>query len=246
MACGQGGIIAIGEHRRPWRKIAEAFVTILRVNEHRGKFATGAAVLRFDGSRQVVKHPVPAHQFVEAPDFRLAISGLDNSVEVLMGHCRWPTGGSHLDNSNNHPIVTDLVCGTHNGWVTNADDIFEEFGWERRSDVDSEVIFRMADEALRQNNLGFYLENIHRCRGPITAVWHARPTGLVYVTRIGTPVKPLEGAYSNRLNLVIYSSVFLGQILESADLGDDWMPLEITPGTWQIDPNTGTIERLSD
>jgi amidophosphoribosyltransferase len=246
MGCGQCGFVFIGTRLRPWKDISDTFALLLRVNEERGPYATGLAVIRTDGERRVLKQPIRARQFLEAPEVRNVLRKLDDDIDVLMGHTRWPTGGSVLDSRNNHPITTAIITGTHNGWVRNADDLFDKWGLERTADVDSEVIFRLADESMRRGDIDYYLERIHECDGPVTAVWHSKQNGKVYITRIGASPKPLEAAYSNTLGVLAYSSVYLMDCIATSDIaGVDWTPLEIEPGTWEVSPQDGTVTFLA-
>jgi len=247
MPCGQCGFIFFGTRPRPWPVIATVFRTMLRLNEHRGPYATGMAYVQTDGSHTILKAPDSASKFIDRLDVKAALRKLNNDVDILMGHTRWPTNGSVLVPENNHPIIAGSVIGTHNGWVKNADDLFDDWGLERVADVDSEIIFRLADKAVRQGDIDYYLERIHELDGPVTAIWTSLLEGSrIYITRIGAPQKPLQAAYTNDIGTMAYSSEFLREALDTSDLGTmEWVPLSISSGTWEISPQAGTAAFLS-
>ena len=69
--CGLTGIL-ISSRRRSKRElhdIAEMFTRLLVGSEHRGPYATGAALVGADGDCIVSKAPIPASQFVTGRDY---------------------------------------------------------------------------------------------------------------------------------------------------------------------------------
>lgn len=250
MACGQCGLLVVGDvGERPWPALSDLFKMLLVLNEERGPYATGLGIVRAGGESFVLKEAVPATQFLEEPKVRKALRQIGDEDNVLLGHCRWPTGGGVENIANNHPIVAGTVLGTHNGWVGNADDLFDDLGLEREGAVDSEVIFRIADEAIRRDDFDYYLKNIRLCHGPIAAVWiSVEQPDLVYLTRIKPPFKPLEIVYAEDLGIIVYSSHFMQEALEAnetlAAYRWDWFEMGI--GTWRVNLNSGDMEFLGN
>ena len=68
-----------------------------------------------------------------------------------MGHTRWPTRGDVRNNFNNHPLRCLDCLGTANGTITNADALFRRFRLRRHAEVDSELIFRLANRLTGEN-----------------------------------------------------------------------------------------------
>lgn len=135
------------------------------------------------------------------------LSGVDDSTTWLAGHTRWPTQGSHLDNRNNQPmLVGKHLIGTHNGDITNADALFKLLNLPRFAEVDSEIIFRMADAALRDGriNLPAFAEHLALCRGLMSAVLASKldPETVVVVKEN----KPLELRYHLEHQALLYAS----------------------------------------
>ncbi len=81
-------------------------------SEHRGPFAAAAALIETDGTVLVQKAPLSASEFVETADHRSLMHSLDSSVTCLKGHTRWPTRSTHVDNRNNHPLLSESDHGT--------------------------------------------------------------------------------------------------------------------------------------
>ncbi len=145
--CGQAGII-FGRKRR-WtaerRLLGEVFTRMLLGCQVRGPHATGAALLRTGGDYRLFKRPVLAEELVKEPTYIDIINSIENDTSILMGHTRWRTRGHERNNRNNHPLRCGVILGTHNGTIYNADDLFNILGLPRFAQVDSEIIFRLAD-----------------------------------------------------------------------------------------------------
>lgn len=244
--CGLTGIL-ISNRRRSKRElhdIAGMFTRLLVGSEHRGPHATGAALIGADGNHIVTKAPVPASQFVTSRDYRQLINRVDDSTTCLMGHTRWPTRGSHLENANNHPLVSGggpSVRGqwndgctcliTHNGHISNHEALSHALKLRREAQVDSEVILRLAERNLTQSGIDpvGLTEDLSLCRGKLSAVIVAThdPSKIFLVK--GN--QPLEARYHEGHGLIAYASE--AQILDSAIVsGTGWEPIEIPP--WNL------------
>ena len=80
------------------------------------------------------------------------------TAEYVMLHCRQATGGTPLENRNNHPIIAHGWAVTHNGIIWNDDEIPAKV---RQTACDSEAINWMAKryglkDALVKELLGWY------------------------------------------------------------------------------------------
>jgi len=234
--CGLAGVL-LAERPRPQSElnaVAEIFTGLLVASEHRGRHATGVAILNARGNYSVSKAPVRASEFVRGRGFRDVIGRLDGDTTLLMGHTRWPTHGSHLDNANNHPLVGEgeSPCViTHNGHIQNASVLFKAMDLPRRAQVDSEILLRLAEANLVETGIDALglAEDISRCRGKMSAV----------VVATGDPTKillikgnqPLEARYHAARGLVAYASE--SQILDGVlELETGWQVIRIPP--WRL------------
>jgi len=95
---------------------------------------------------------------------------MDNRAPLLVGHTRWRTRGDERINRNNHPIRAGDVIGTHNGTF------YRGLRLRRFAEVDSELLFRLADRAFRDEtpDLERFKRDLALCRGQITAVLASR------------------------------------------------------------------------
>ena len=244
--CGLTGILLSDRARgnRELQVIAELFTELLVGSEHRGPYATGVALINASGDYYISKAPVPASGFVTSRDYRLVIDKLASDTTCLMGHTRWPTQGSHLDNANNHPLVSGgehktrgqhpnrgVCILTHNGHIQNASVLFKAMDLPRKAQVDSEILLRLAERNAGKcgiDPVGF-ADGISLCRGKMSAV----------VVATGDPAKillvkgnqPLEVRYHAARGLIIYASE--PEILDSA-IGSDtgWEVIEIP--AWRL------------
>lgn len=232
--CGQCGII-FGRRERSKseiKKLTTIFTGLLAVNEHRGRFATGVASIRIDGTYEIHKAPVNATMFVISDEYERLLNDVDSQTTILMGHTRWPTQGSHLDNKNNHPLVAEdgnkLIIATHNGHISNADDLFKKLQYTRSAEVDSEIILRMAQDAIKDGSIdkSALVRLLARCKGQMSAVITllSEPGRIILVK--GN--KPLELLYNKKYDVLLYASVldFMAEVLIR---DGEWSAVDVRP-----------------
>ena len=206
--CGQVGIILGRKRRRPNEKdfLREVFIRMLLHSEERGPHASGLAWLKTDGSHRIFKRPMRAHDLVYEKPFQELLGQVDNETTVLMGHTRWRTRGNEFNNRNNHPIRAGIVIGTHNGTIYNADYLFRRLGLPRYAEVDSELIFRLADRFAPEGPID--QEGLKKalalCRGQMSAVLASRlDPGTITVLKGN---KPLCLRIHRQHRVVLYAS----------------------------------------
>ena len=234
--CGLTGVLVASSQRSEGelRMISELFTCLLVGSVHRGPHATGVALVNSNGDYYVSKAPVPAPEFVGSREYGLVIDRLDTDTTLLMGHTRWPTRGSHLDNANNHPLVSEArrpCLLTHNGHVNNHLVLSRIMNLKREAEVDSEVILRLVERNVTAKGIDTVglADDISRCRGRLSAIVIATsdPTRILLVK--GN--QPLEVRYHTARGLIIYASE--PEILDSA-IGSDtgWEAIEIP--AWRL------------
>lgn len=104
--------------------------------EHRGTHATGSAWINpRTGKRVISKAPISASQFVPKVGDKLCAGA---TTAIL--HTRWATQGSPTIADNNHPIPRGKVVLTHNGHISNDDELFKRLNVPRIGQVDSEAV----------------------------------------------------------------------------------------------------------
>ncbi len=234
--CGLAGVL-ISDMKRSDREllaVGDMFTRLLMGGEHRGPHAAGAAIICSDGSHRVAKAPLPAHRFVENGDYRKLLESLDSKTTLLMGHTRWPTRGSHLENRNNHPLIgrgKRPCIITHNGHIANHESLSLTLGLRRDADVDSEVVLRMAERNASKSGIdpAGLAEDLALCRGRLSAVVVA--TGDPRKVLLVKGNQPLEVRCNPVSGLVIYASE--PEILDDATGQEQgWEDVYIPP--WRI------------
>lgn len=125
--------------------------------EQRGRTSAGVAVVS-NKEIKVIKKNIQASSFIQRKEYKSFMSEAvshddsDEGTLSIIGHCRYRTKGSELNNDNNHPIITDSMVGVHNGNISNDDLLFDIFSSgeinknntiKRKAQVDSEIIFRL-------------------------------------------------------------------------------------------------------
>jgi glucosamine 6-phosphate synthetase-like amidotransferase/phosphosugar isomerase protein len=210
--CGQFGIILARKLRRKSElKSIERILSRLAVsNEDRGTDATGLILTNSDGSYFLYKNNISARKYVKGGGVSDVLSHYSNkTTTAILGHTRWANRGTPENSRNNHPLVCGDALGTHNGTITNAKAIAARFGIDKKAEVDSEIIFRLADlcHNVDDGNLDvelfreFYLSKL---AGQMSAVVASRSDGNKIVIVKGN--KPLAIRYSKKLRAIIYSS----------------------------------------
>ncbi|HNY28679.1 MAG TPA: hypothetical protein PKH31_14995, partial [Candidatus Sumerlaeota bacterium] len=183
---------------------------LLVLSEHRGPHASGTAWLDASGAYCLYKAPQPASRFVTGQEYEEWQASIPATTTLLMGHTRWPTQGSHLDNRNNHPLSDgageDAILLTHNGNIPQVERCFRHFGLVRRWGVDSEILLRLARRHARPEGIDAVglLGDMGRCPGDIAAVvaWAASPEMVLLIRR----ERPLFLAWNARRRLLVYAS----------------------------------------
>ena len=172
--CGLAGMIL-----RPKERIedelnyfSKVFTYLLLLSEERGPHATGVVWLKHNGKKRILKRPQKARHFVRDKSFPSFLASVDSDVTWLAGHTRWPTVGDARNNANNHPLHTGSIVGCHNGHIANADLLFRRLALPKTAAVDSEIIFRMAEDTLCKGhiNIAAFKRKLALCCGKISAV----------------------------------------------------------------------------
>lgn len=146
--CGIGGVLMFPRKRDSFELgiIRDLVSCIAIANQARGRDATGVAVMNRK-QPYVLKDAVSAKEFTNTPVYEYFMEKhLNNATKNVLIHTRAATKGSEKEQANNHPIVTSRTIGVHNGMIFNDDELFIDEKLFRQAQVDSEVIFRLADK----------------------------------------------------------------------------------------------------
>ncbi|NQV36817.1 MAG: hypothetical protein HQ509_02290 [Candidatus Marinimicrobia bacterium] len=210
--CGLAGIILGNKVRSEddFEWIKQSMTSLLIRSQARGPHATGIAVIRKDGTYQLLKRPLPTEDFVETEEFQNVMAeiparqrdvGGDSEVTIIMGHTRYRTIGTEKKSENNHPIRAGKIIGTHNGTIYNAPHIAKMYGLNRFADVDSEVLFRVANKF---KNPIHFKPKLKDFRGQMTAVMVNLNSP--YKIRIYKGNRPFAMQWFDELDTMIYAS----------------------------------------
>lgn len=115
----------------------ERFVDKLLLGiEHRGGDATGFVSVA-PGAERVILHK----EALTAADFIKRRPSLgEGPIRTVLLHTRLATQGHQSNNANNHPVMNGTTFVTHNGHISNDDDVFKDDELPRTAEVDSEAI----------------------------------------------------------------------------------------------------------
>ncbi len=147
--CGLVGFALKQDRKRSLRdmeKLKEQLAWLLVAAQRRGMHATGVAVLTASGDWNVGKAGESAARFVQSEKFQAL--RLPENTTLILGHTRYATHGSAVDNANNHPLYgpgPQPVIVTHNGVLANHRQVAGALAVKLRAQVDSEVLVRLAE-----------------------------------------------------------------------------------------------------
>jgi len=233
--CGLTGVLLQKKCRRKAEldEIGCVFTELLLLNQARGKDAAGLAMIRGDGTYSLFKRPGPAAKLVMEEKYAEIIGRFDNKTTCLLGHTRLKTRGTEANSLNNQPLRASRVVGAHNGHIVNADALFRRYRLPRFSEVDSEIIFRLADTS---RSVDAFLSRLKNARGALSAVFtKITCPDTIYAIKGN---RPLTLWYHERFRAIFYSS-------------EEW-PLEAVFGDLKdvrfldVDPFTLCVFRTDD
>lgn len=157
--CGIAGFCLNAKHHTNTADLAGQMLLDI---EHRGYHATGAAWIKPNGKRAICKGAVPASKFIRTDSGKRITTGA--STAIL--HTRWATQGKASINDNNHPIPAGNLVLTHNGHISNDDQLFKQLKVKRVGQVDTE-----AAAALLAYGKGHPTDLLPRLRGTAALAW---------------------------------------------------------------------------
>src|SRR3990167_8758938 len=135
--CSIAGIYRIGKESVKEEQIRALLLSL----EHRGRDASGIALIKDDGEIFVTKDDSAAWRFVSSRAYEEAIEEqLDENIRIVLTHTRLATQGSPRNPVNNHPVSDETAAIVHNGMISNDDSLFRELTLKRCGDVDSDII----------------------------------------------------------------------------------------------------------
>lgn len=151
--CGIFGLLVPAQTEFDGSQLRRTLDRLFRFSESRGKEAAGLA-LRTEDRIEVFKRNIPASRFLRQHGYRQLFRGdriQPHAPLAAIGHSRLVTNGSEEVHRNNQPVIVDGAVGIHNGIIVNAEALWQRFGdLERRSEVDSEVLFRLLRHFISQ------------------------------------------------------------------------------------------------
>ena len=206
--CGLTGII-FGKKQRNEEELdtlKDIFTTMFILSEERGHHASGIVSLSTTGKHNLYKLPIPPSAMINQERYEDIVEGIDDTTTILMGHSRWRTVGTEFNNRNNQPIVAGSIIGSHNGTVCNHKQLFQYFQFPRFAEVDSEILFRMADASLQDGvvQTSTYRDYLTYCDGSLSCVFVSKTDPESVYLFHGD--KPLFLYYNPEMQVLIYSS----------------------------------------
>ena len=159
---------------------------IALITQSRGEHAFGLAWLDSDGSIHTFKQPGPARDYLDELD-------RCRDAVVVVGHCRYATHGSPLDNRNNHPHVAGSGYLVHNGVVHNHRDLLHRHRLRPSGECDSEVLGLLMARCARGSIVQRSAWAVSQAEGDLAMLGVWRKPARLLVTRRGRPLHLGQG-----------------------------------------------------
>jgi glucosamine 6-phosphate synthetase-like amidotransferase/phosphosugar isomerase protein len=174
--CGIAGFCLNPKHNQNQTDLAAQMLMDI---EHRGYHATGAAWINpSTGNRVITKAPVSATKFITTD----AGKRLCLNAKTAILHTRWATQGLPSNNDNNHPIPRGKIVLTHNGHISNDDQLFKQLKVKRHGQVDSEAV-----AALIAFTAAPISEVLSRVQGTAALAWIEQGKGnILHLARVNS------------------------------------------------------------
>ena len=234
--CGILGIAFLSGHKVKDPELQKTLLKRLLVRSKiRGSDATGVAFVSHSNIA-VIKHNINAIDFINTDFYAEAIEryldGKDKSfgrTDIILGHTRLQTKGSHHDRNNNHPVVGGKIIGIHNGNISNDDILFDEYikvfpdVFKRKAWVDTEIIFRLINHYRHFVGLPIY-EAILATSDAITGSYACAfiDAGSPWMLYLFRDYSPTDVFHYPKCGLVIFASTeyFVSKAVAGLGLGD--------------------------
>lgn len=145
--CGQIGII-FGSKRRTRAEqeyLCNLFMQMLKKNESCGPHTSGVAILKTNSSHCIFKHSSQTLEPIYENSIQKILNQVDNKTTILMGHTYSPPQDDIEHKWKTLPYLAGIILGTHDGSFHNATHLFNHLGLPFNHDMETELIFRLAD-----------------------------------------------------------------------------------------------------
>jgi glucosamine 6-phosphate synthetase-like amidotransferase/phosphosugar isomerase protein len=217
--CGIAGFCLNPKHHVNTTELASQMLLDI---EHRGYHATGVAWINKEGKRAITKAPISASRFIATK----AGQNVCKDATTAILHTRWATQGSPTINDNNHPIPRGKIVLTHNGHISNDDQLFKQLKVDRIGQVDSEAVAALLAFTKGQHPA----EVLTRIQGSAALAWITQDQGdTLHLARVSnSPLwigQTLTGSlvYGSTEETIENAGIMLGSDLDwsySADEGE--------------------------
>lgn len=237
--CGLAGDICFGTARSSPEILRHMFVS----QEIRGKDSSGVAYEK-GGEILAMKRAVPAGTFVGYDITKSIWEDISNSAIALL-HARHATKGPAKNNENNHPVLACEWVVTHNGHVSNDDDLIQYYGMEkeRPAEVDTVAInMALAQGETVEESLG----HVSLLAGTATFLaWNIQRPKELLMARVNGPALYL--AFDKSKKILYWSSDTDGlqKVAEPAFGSLKFLPVSVLPQNTAFHFGPGGIKQYS-
>ena len=158
--CGIFGIITKEGSNYERTQLFDILTKAATYSEVRGKDSSGLALIDNASNKiKVIKGPLPITSLLKD---KVAAKEINSSLNNLVfGHARLTTNGTHLKDINNQPVIKDGMVCVHNGIIVNVEKLWQaDKELTRDYDIDTEIMPALIRKKL---NTGINVINAVSC-----------------------------------------------------------------------------------
>lgn len=142
------GIVGVVGNKKFDAYFSVHLAKLLHEAEIRGREAFGYIVAGTPGFH-IEKHPGSPSKFFSKPKRIKRFVKRLNGMSTFIGHTRSATSSSAQENKNNHPFATKRFSLSHNGHISNHEELLKGYGITSKITTDSFAILALIDMYVR-------------------------------------------------------------------------------------------------
>jgi len=155
----------------------EVFKKMLAFGAQMNNDATG--LMKIDGNGRIFT--------AKAKNFNVVTERIKLPAKVLLGHNRQATCGDKTDLKNAHPFANDRAIWVHNGVISNAESLFQNFKLSRDEiETDSYIIGKLVQYYVKNHKKKFVQaiqKTFARLEGSYSVLIYSRKEDVFYYVK---------------------------------------------------------------
>ncbi len=142
------------------------FVGLMKDIQISGYQATGLTLVKDSGKISTIKYNTNAEKFLEMEEVK---NSLNQNLQTVIGHCRFPTKGDVKFEENNHPFTYRNTVIVHQGVLSNDEELKKKYKFTPKGQTDSWIIVHLIEYYRQQGKS--VIDAIAAAHGELQGSW---------------------------------------------------------------------------